>query len=94
MPGRNRQRLSRTSSALPVSLKKYFILSQASKLNSKSETTGINNSFLLLPKGKYKRYPDGKVDNSHFKENGAKVIASLVVNDAKKQKLPVSKLFK
>ena len=50
--------------------------------------------FMHLPKGKYPHYPNGKVDNSHFTEYGAKLIASWVVAEAKRQKLQVAKLFK
>ncbi len=50
--------------------------------------------FNYLPKGKYKAWPDGRVDNTHFKISGAKIIAGWVVEDAEKQKLPVAQLFK
>ncbi len=55
---------------------------------------GTKKVFLHLPKGKYKRYPDGKEDNSHFQESGARLIAGWIVENAKKQNLAVAKLFK
>lgn len=43
---------------------------------------------------KSKNNPKGHIDNSHLNQNGAKTVAGWIVNDAKKQKLEVSKLFK
>ncbi len=50
--------------------------------------------FNYLPKGKYKAWPDGRVDDTHFKLPGAKIIAGWVVENSEKQKLPVAELFK
>ena len=36
--------------------------------------------FLWVEPGKYARFPDGKQDNTHFSEYGARQIAGLVVN--------------
>jgi hypothetical protein len=55
---------------------------------------GTKKIFNHLPPGKYKAYPEGKKDNSHFCEAGAKKIAGWVVADAKIQNLKVAKLFK
>jgi lysophospholipase L1-like esterase len=52
------------------------------------------NIFLHLPAGKYEQWPEGRQDNSHFQEAGAKLIAGWIVADAKKQALPIAKLFK
>jgi lysophospholipase L1-like esterase len=50
--------------------------------------------FLHLASGEYPNYPKGRTDNTHFSEKGAMLIAGLVVEDAKKQNLPIAKLFK
>ncbi len=50
--------------------------------------------FLYLPPGKYPAFPDGKRDGVHFQLNGAQHLATWVVKDAKRQKLPVAALFK
>jgi lysophospholipase L1-like esterase len=55
---------------------------------------GTKEIFLHLEPGQYENYPNGKADNSHFQEKGAKQIAGWIVEDAKKQKLEISKLFK
>lgn len=58
---------------------------------------GIEKSkdvFLHFAPGKYPAYPDGRTDNSHFSEEGAMLVAGLVVEDAKEQGLPIAKLFK
>ena len=55
---------------------------------------GSKKIFNHLPPGKYKAYPKGKKDNSHFCESGAKKIAGWVVADAKEQNLAIVKLFK
>ena len=39
--------------------------------------------FLWVEPGKYTRFPDGKQDNTHFSESGARQIAGLVVNGIK-----------
>lgn len=38
------------------------------------------NLFLWLPANKYKSYPDGKVDNTHFNVLGAKIMAKIAVD--------------
>jgi lysophospholipase L1-like esterase len=55
---------------------------------------GTKKIFLHLEPGQYENYPDGKTDNSHFQEKGAKQIAGWIVEDTKKQKLEISNLFK
>ncbi|QDU97723.1 rhamnogalacturonan acetylesterase [Lignipirellula cremea] len=49
--------------------------------------------FLYLPAGKYPAFPDGKKDGVHFQTHGARLLAGWVVEDAKKQKLPIAQLF-
>jgi DNA sulfur modification protein DndE len=58
---------------------------------SKDESKKLYNH---CPPGKYKKWIKGRVDNSHFNEYGAKIVSGWLVDDAKKQKLPVGKLFK
>lgn len=50
--------------------------------------------FFYLEPGKYEAYSEGKTDGVHFQKNGARHLARWVVEDAKKQGLPVAKLFK
>lgn len=46
--------------------------------------------FLYVKPGQYLKYPDGKEDDTHFNENGARVIAELVVEAIKKLNLHLS----
>jgi lysophospholipase L1-like esterase len=51
------------------------------------EKWGVENSkllFLQLEKGEHPNYPDGKIDNTHFNELGARKMAQLVLEDIKK----------
>ena len=43
--------------------------------------------FMHIAKGENKNFPDGKVDNTHFKEEGAKAMAALFVEGIKEQKI-------
>lgn len=43
--------------------------------------------FLQFEAGEHPNYPDGKVDNTHFSELGARLIAQLVLSEVKKLKL-------
>ena len=49
--------------------------------------------FLWVPPGKYKALPDGKQDNTHFTFEGAKTIASLVVDGIKELHLSVESML-
>jgi lysophospholipase L1-like esterase len=40
--------------------------------------------FLQLAPGEHPNYPDGKIDNTHFNELGARMVAQLVLEDLKK----------
>jgi len=49
---------------------------------------GVENSkliFLQLKPGEHPNYPDGKEDNTHFNELGARLIAQLVLAEIKSQ---------
>jgi len=49
---------------------------------------GVENSkllFLQLKPGEHPNYPDGKDDNTHFSELGARLLAQLVLAEIKKQ---------
>ncbi|MFY7965068.1 MAG: rhamnogalacturonan acetylesterase [Chitinophagaceae bacterium] len=57
------------------------------------EKFGVENSKLLfnqLEKGEHPNYPDGKEDNTHFNELGARKIAQLVLEDIKKLNLDLA----
>ncbi|MBK7288928.1 MAG: rhamnogalacturonan acetylesterase [Chitinophagaceae bacterium] len=48
---------------------------------------GEDNSkllFLQLQQGEHPNYPDGKIDNTHFNELGARLIAQLVLSELRK----------
>ena len=49
---------------------------------------GVENSkwlFLQLKPGEHPNYPEGKEDNTHFSELGARLIAQLVLAEIKQQ---------
>lgn len=37
--------------------------------------------FMWIPKGKYKQYPDGKIDNTHLNLYGARIIAGIAASE-------------
>ena len=43
--------------------------------------------FLQLAPGEHPNYPEGKTDNTHFNELGARLIAQIVLNEIKNQKI-------
>ncbi len=45
---------------------------------AKGEAYVSDNYFMHLPRGKYPGYPEGLIDNTHFKPEGAEVVAKLV----------------
>jgi lysophospholipase L1-like esterase len=49
--------------------------------------------FLQLQKGEHPNYPDGKEDNTHFSELGARLIAQLVLKDIQVQMPELSALI-
>src|SRR6188474_2524377 len=49
---------------------------------------GVENSkllFMQLKPGEHPNYPDGRDDNTHFNELGARLVAQLVLNEIRKQ---------
>lgn len=46
--------------------------------------------FLQLQKDEHPNYPDGKVDNTHFTELGARLIAQIVLAEIKAKGLPLA----
>jgi lysophospholipase L1-like esterase len=46
--------------------------------------------FLQLEPGEHPNYPEGKVDNTHFSELGARKIAQIVLQEIKKLDLPLA----
>jgi lysophospholipase L1-like esterase len=56
------------------------------------QTMGVENSkllFLQLAKNEHPNYPDGKTDNTHFNELGARLIAQLVLKNLQTLQLPI-----
>lgn len=45
--------------------------------------------FLQLKPGEHPNYPDGKNDNTHFSELGARLIAQIILNEIKQSDLPL-----
>lgn len=61
---------------------------------SKKAITGIGEAqsaelFMHFAPGDSPLFPEGKIDNTHFKENGARLMASLFVEGLKEQKIEV-----
>ena len=53
--------------------------------NSFQDTAYVKyNIFMNLPSGKYEAWPDGKKDNTHFQQEGAKGVAGLVFDELKR----------
>ncbi len=48
------------------------------KYNSSGQTYTTWSIFMNLKAGQYPNYPNGNTDNTHFQQNGANIIASLV----------------
>jgi len=49
--------------------------------------------YLILEPGQYENYPQGLDDNTHFSPLGAELMADLVINDLKRQDLPLAAFF-
>jgi lysophospholipase L1-like esterase len=47
--------------------------------------------FLQLKAGEHPNYPDGKIDNTHFSELGARLIAQIVLKEIRQQLLDLAK---
>jgi len=50
--------------------------------------------FLWIQPNKYKTLPEGKMDNTHFSEAGAMLVAGLVVEELKELAIPINKYLK
>lgn len=50
--------------------------------------------YMVVKKGEYPNYPDGKNDRCHLHKRGAEFYAKMFVEEAKKQQLPIAELFK
>jgi len=46
--------------------------------------------FVQLAPGEHPNYPEGKIDNTHFNEFGARLIAQLVLSEIKTQKMDLA----
>ncbi|GCC50075.1 GntR family transcriptional regulator [Chryseotalea sanaruensis] len=58
------------------------------------QNMGEENSkllFLQLEAGEHPNYPEGKIDNTHFSEMGARKIAQIVLTEIKRLDLPLAK---
>ncbi|MNC95448.1 Rhamnogalacturonan acetylesterase RhgT [compost metagenome] len=50
--------------------------------------------FLILEPGKYKNYPNGLDDNTHFSDYGAEIIAGLVAKGIKELEIDLKNYLK
>ena len=58
------------------------------------QQTGAENSkffFNYLKQGEHPNYPDGREDDTHFNELGARKMAELVLHEIQQQQLPLAK---
>ena len=65
---------------------KVLFIDLDSKSRALYQHFGKENStllFLQLKAGEHPNYPDGKIDNTHFNELGARLIAQLVLQEVK-----------
>jgi len=63
------------------------------KSQSLLQQFGMENSKLLynhLQSGEHPNYPDGKIDDTHFSELGARKMAEIVLQEIKNLKLPLA----
>lgn len=70
--------------------KKIDLIDMTALTNAYFEKVGrdsTNKLFLILKKDDYANYADGKNDQTHLQERGAKTIAQLFVNEVAKQKI-------
>jgi DNA sulfur modification protein DndE len=61
------------------------------------QATGAADSrkfFMWIEPGAHPKIPDGRKDDTHFVEAGAKAVAELAVNEIRAQKLPLAKWLK
>lgn len=67
---------------------KVLLIDLDTKSRELYQQFGKENSkllFLQLKPGEHPNYPDGKDDNTHFNELGARLIAQLILDEIKKQ---------
>jgi len=67
---------------------KIYLVDLDKKSQELYQQMGVENSkllFLHLKPGEHPNYPDGKEDNTHFSELGARLIAQIVLEEIKKQ---------
>jgi lysophospholipase L1-like esterase len=67
---------------------KVYFFDLDAKSRALYQQMGKENSkllFLQLQKGEHPNYPDGKEDNTHFNELGARLIAQLILQELKTQ---------
>lgn len=57
--------------------------SSTAKYTSLGQTYTTWSVFMNLTAGQYANYPSGNTDNTHFQQNGAKIIAQLVTSSIK-----------
>lgn len=55
---------------------------------------GAKKLYMLIDKGEYDRFPDGKRDGCHIRDTGAFWYATAAARLAREQKLPMASLFK
>jgi lysophospholipase L1-like esterase len=69
---------------------KVILIDLDKKSQALYQQLGVEKSqllFLHLQKGEHPNYPDGKEDNTHFSELGARLVAQLVLHEIK-EKIP------
>ncbi len=67
---------------------KVILFDMDKKTQQLYQQFGVENSkllFLQLRPGEHPNYPDGKEDNTHFSELGARMVAQLVLGEIKKE---------
>lgn len=70
------------------------IADKTKKLFESLGEKNMNQVFLILPKGKYKNYPEGVNDNTHLQEKGAIKVANLVIEGIKEINLEIASTIK
>ena len=70
--------------------KKVILIDLDKKSQASYQQLGVEKSkllFLYLQKGEHPNYPDGKEDNTHFSELGARLVAQWVLSEIR-EKIP------
>lgn len=73
--------------------KNVLFIDLDSKSRALYQQFGKENStflFLQLKPGEHPNYPDGKIDNTHFNEFGARLIAQMVLQELKQLNTPLN----